>query len=655
MNTPVVLRIYRKGDLIEVKQFKAEQISIGRSDSSDIRLDSDDVSLIHAAIDERDGQYYVCDLGSEKGTKKNGKLVLDEKLQSGDELQIGDYSIIFYIGIPKPKGTPGKPLQTATSNELEKKAEISKSKSQPQQQSTPLIEEPPKITSNIPKFNKGAQKSEKTFAPPSVITDLNSVIKPGQGPVLEMIVAWKERIVLTRHFAGHRMVTIGSTQKSDVVFPFFDTLKNEYPLIKVLGNQSHIFLTSDMQGELVQGEIKTSFNELRANNKLVKTVGGYRVDLNQNEMLRIDFQWGLVTVYIRWVADCPRVLPAPLFDLTTSELVGIIGSFIIALVLGLYVSVYSPDLVEIKGEEEIERVAKFVMNPPRKRYVIVPKDQVKQALVAETKPKVPPPKGVLEETKKEDRTAKKASQVKPKTGGTKNQFTSTKSGGSTKTSESPGANMQSEKKEPADMGLASILSNKGIQKSLDKTASGSGDLVGLAEKATGTSGLTDDRPGEGIGHKIKDIGKGGHGTSTVGISNIKTKGEGGTGFGGDGKGGKIGVKESVTIEPGGEEESFEGTIDKEAVRRVVKKQLKEIQYCYTKALTTRSNLHGKVVLEWVIGEQGRVTSVSVKKSNLGSKEAEKCIMDRLKNWRFPSPPANMEATVVYPFILMTNK
>ena len=40
-----------------------------------------------------------------------------------------------------------------------------------------------------------------------------------QGTVIEVLVAWKERIISTHHFAEKGVVSIGSSSKADVVVP----------------------------------------------------------------------------------------------------------------------------------------------------------------------------------------------------------------------------------------------------------------------------------------------------------------------------------------------------------------------------------------------------------------------------------------------------
>jgi len=154
-------------------------------------------------------------------------------------------------------------------------------------------------------------------------------------------------------------------------------------------------------------------------------------------------------------------------------------------------------------------------------------------------------------------------------------------------------------------------------------------------------------PGAGM----RDIGKSGKGESTFGISGVNTRGRGG---GVEGYGtGTLGEKGRATVVPGGDGESFTGTIDREGIRRVVKANARQIQACYEKALNQDPGLHGKVVLEWEIADRGRVLSARVKSSTLDNNVVEQCMIGHLKTWRFPEPPADQVAVVAFPFVFMS--
>ena len=67
-----------------------EELTIGRADGCRIRLDDSFTSQLHARVYNRDGQFYVEDLGSTNGTFVNGsKIAGPAPLKRGDRLKIG--------------------------------------------------------------------------------------------------------------------------------------------------------------------------------------------------------------------------------------------------------------------------------------------------------------------------------------------------------------------------------------------------------------------------------------------------------------------------------------------------------------------------------------------------------------------------------------
>ena len=75
-----------------------ERTRIGRSPDCEIFLDDVTVSRNHAVLVERDGGFYVEDLGSLNGTFVNRHRIDNVRLENGDELQVGKYRLTFVEG-----------------------------------------------------------------------------------------------------------------------------------------------------------------------------------------------------------------------------------------------------------------------------------------------------------------------------------------------------------------------------------------------------------------------------------------------------------------------------------------------------------------------------------------------------------------------------
>ncbi|MDQ3262405.1 MAG: AgmX/PglI C-terminal domain-containing protein, partial [Myxococcota bacterium] len=92
-----------------------------------------------------------------------------------------------------------------------------------------------------------------------------------------------------------------------------------------------------------------------------------------------------------------------------------------------------------------------------------------------------------------------------------------------------------------------------------------------------------------------------------------------------------------------------GSIDRDAVAKVINSHLHEVSSCYERALLTTPGLAGKVQLEWTIGSAGKVTTVRTKNSTLRSSAVEGCILNALKKWEFPRPRGG-SVIISYPFL-----
>ena len=695
MKKPVVLRIFKGDQLLGVKQFTEPQIVLGRPGDVQVELDGARVSTIHAAIEERDSGYFVCDLGSENGTFKNGEPVLDAPVESGDIIQVGEFRIEFFIGVPKPKANPptgagidlskiqspppesGQPVVARPTPAAQKpapepmKPKASAPASQPI--SSPAMASAgagismagPRVAKSPRRAGAPESKRKKTFAPPSKYKDVRDFVKPSKGTVVEVLVAWRERIIETRHFSEKQTVTVGSNPNSDIVLPILSSSVRKLPLLQI-DRVAKVLIQPEMSGELIRGQTSSSFAELLRQNKMVKEGAGYAVNLEQGEMIRLELN-DQISIIVKYTSESPKPLLAPMFDLTSSELTGIILAGVLIAILRLYTFLYTPPVM-LPGDEIDEPVRIAMIATPTPVPAIPP--PVTEATPMPTPPPTPVPivKATPQPTKAPAITqATKKPETKPVTNlTTKNDngksanaapnknkngprsLTSPKQGGAIKTTTKEGSQMNSAKRDVTKSGVFSAFGGGGAQDKFAQETSGTGALVGLADAATGRSGQAENRSGQGLGSATKDTGVGGTGTALTGIKGgIGTSGRG-SGNSGYGTGG-LGTKAGTKIVTGGAGESFSGTIDREAIRRVLKANERTIRTCYERQLNRNPDLLGKLVLTWDIAEGGRALNVRVGSNELGSAEVANCIMDRLKTWKFPDPPSNQVVEVSYPW------
>jgi len=73
-----------------------ERMSIGRRPDAEVFLDDITVSRDHALLIRRGEQWFLDDCGSLNGTYVNRSRIESQRLDDGDEVQIGKYKLTFH-------------------------------------------------------------------------------------------------------------------------------------------------------------------------------------------------------------------------------------------------------------------------------------------------------------------------------------------------------------------------------------------------------------------------------------------------------------------------------------------------------------------------------------------------------------------------------
>lgn len=696
MRAPLILRLFRDTQLLQVKQFDQDQIVIGNKAEVDIDLDSDHVSAIHCLIEKRDNHYYLCDLGSVTGTFKNGQAVLDEQVQTGDEIKIGPFRMQFSVGVPRPKTIPqvqnaviSSSAEVEQPQKIQKPAEEIRAESkvssikeetaphsiEPEvqflelnlevekssKQSIKKVEKPknqkiastggievvtPVARPEIKKQGSISRKSKNnwnTIAPASDYKSIYEAVKPKRGNTVEVLICWKERIIHSYHFRKSGKYSLNHQSILPAQWPLID-ISQQVQVRPPAGYEVEVFNSEGEQQNLEFGK---------------------NLILQQSEMIVLNNQEVPVSIVVRFIqSDAAIVLPGPGL-IGTNEMIGLTMSFILVGLLAFYISVTTPKNWQEQKQDDIQRVAQIILNNPKpKGPVAPPSEPPKEEPKEEPKPepKVPEKAKLADQTK--DAGGNKTEQSKTKQQAAKaveapkadpkrpKKFTSKQQGGDIKIGDKGGANAASAK-DVSKTGMLSAFGGGGLNQKLSQAYSGAGDAIGQANKATGQVGGNENREGEGIGSKFKDVGAGGASENSQGIANIGTRGKS-SGTSAYGAADGIGDKQKFEVTAGGAEEAFVGTIDKEAVRRVIKYHIAEVKSCYERALNKLSKgqtLEGRVVIEWTIVAKGLAQNVKVKSSTVNNSGVETCIANRLGAWVFPEPPTGQVATISYPFVL----
>jgi hypothetical protein len=93
-----------------------------------------------------------------------------------------------------------------------------------------------------------------------------------------------------------------------------------------------------------------------------------------------------------------------------------------------------------------------------------------------------------------------------------------------------------------------------------------------------------------------------------------------------------------------------GRLPPESIQRIIRMNFGRFRGCYADGLLSHARLSGRVVVRFVIGWDGQVTSVQDQGSTLANRDVTRCIMEGFTKLTFPTP-AGGSITVVYPLVL----
>jgi TonB family protein len=158
----------------------------------------------------------------------------------------------------------------------------------------------------------------------------------------------------------------------------------------------------------------------------------------------------------------------------------------------------------------------------------------------------------------------------------------------------------------------------------------------------------------GLGLVGTGSGGGGTGEGTIGLGNLGTIGKGGGGGNGSGYGrgaGGLGGRRAKApdVIPG--QANVRGSLDKEIIRRIIRRHINEVKYCYEQELLKKPDLGGRVVVQFTISATGQVVASVLQTSTMGNNRVENCTVQAVRRWEFPKPLGGGIVIVSYPFVL----
>jgi pSer/pThr/pTyr-binding forkhead associated (FHA) protein len=656
---PLTLKVFKGEQLVATKEYDRDIIKIGRLSSAHLCLEDDKVSRIHSVIEVApDGSLSIIDMGSVEGTYVNGKRVNKGTLAFGDEIKVGNTTIkvdkndgasvapsIAPVAGVEAATNPAAPVVESNSPTVQIPAQsapepvaAAAAAPEPTQVVAAAVAAPEPVVAAPPPPPPPAYEAPAPAPAPRAADPEATVIKSeatgdqvrapprrrkGSGPLgVEVRFMWGDQMLESYflHPEETRAIKVGSGL--GVNFAMGDS-KLGGPIFEVVrfdkGNATVRF-TNRMKGELHrrQGDEVMTVKDAIDKRVASSDCDGYAVSLAGDDFIWIDLGGVVVEIFFQPV---PKAVFVPLSETIDYTALNI---FLVMFFLGA-MFVISALTADMEGDEFADdlnannaRIAKLIIKPPEvEKKLKAFSDQKKQSgEMAEKHKKDEGQMGKKDAPKKSAHAAPKGDPNNKDQARLLMQKVFGASGG----------------------GISTIFGHQGLGGELK---SAMGNMFGAAPgDAQGFGGLG-----------LRGSGSGGGGLGdTIGIGGIGTKGRGG-GTGGYGSGvGVLGGKQNVDIGITSSEPTVMGSLDKELIRQVIKRNVNQIRYCYESQLTRYPKLNGKVSVKFVISASGSVASSNVASADTNNAELETCVAGRVRTWMFPKPKGGGVVIVTYPFI-----
>lgn len=651
-----------KGRDEQKKTYKVnkKRLVIGSALSSDIRIQQNAVSNVHAVVEmDEQGHTYIYDMASETGVFVNGKKVLNEELKDGDEVKIGFGTLTY------------------------KRVQIADAQAQ------------------SPGTSRASGSGARTLFydakedfRPLILEDERNVIQIFDYPssseqALQVVMYWGDVILDVKHIVDTKDITLGEGRDATFAVP---GLHSTHPLVTFEGSAAQLQFTSEMTGVVRSGRQVQPLDQL----------GTSRVLLRQNDQAKIQFRD--ISFFVSYSPVPPhlkrqRMLERDPFYFRiwfsslafTAAMILLLGNFEVQ--------------KELETEELPPRVATIIFKQeikppptPKPTPAPTPKAEVEPKPTPPPKPKptpappkpkptpkpvatppppkpAPTPKPIPMKTKPNVKPVPLVQQVKggPKTPaggdagagarakgseGTAGRANAPKSdakqsvGKPNAGTSSAGANSKQTTVAKGEGNVEALFSDIGgnINKNMAAMAKGA---AGGSSGLRGTGATFDTQGSGGMGQV--GSGSGGGGTS----QNVAGLGTEGVGMGASGSGkGRIGSGGDLNgtgngrpnVEVGNASETIIlGGLDKSIIDEYIKRHMRQIRNCYEKELSGTQKLSGRISTRFVISGSGRVTQAGVESSSMNNAAVESCLTGVLKRIVFPEPLGGGIVEVSYPF------
>jgi len=676
----------QQGDApVRTETLSQDIIKVGKLPSSHLRIEDENVSRMHAVIEVTGPEeIYIIDLGSAAGTIVNGKKVNKCKLQNGDEIVLGGARVTVEIGAASAAADDDI---TTMASRGEAQAAIAAAKPAAPEPAKP----PPAPATAANPFSSGAALPMGALANPfsapanpfaaaaAPVThddhghggghghgddgdpnDYQYGIAASGPPVnpadvetaasaAEVVVMWGDVSVLhVAHLSPPRNFYIGEPSGKNSPDYLVDGSVlggDRIPLVVESGGNVAVVIPAGAEGEVSVGEQSLSFDDLKAQGKLAACAelsGAQQYILPQGATAKVRYRG--FTFVTKATSAGRKVGTAGDADWTAQIWTGVSLAVHAAFLLMFYFLPPRPASLSLDLLNADSRLVQYLMEPP-------------ETVEEET------PEWLQEQDQQDDTEGGTGKRHKDDEGamGEESHEKTTNRYGIEGPEDNPDPHMAREQaREDARQAasqMGALLQMAGAWNS-PTSPYGAESALG-ADPMSALGALMGDQIGGNFGFGglgLRGTGRGGGGTGegTIGLGNLGTIGHGaGTGSGsgyGSGAGGFHGRGSAVPHIRTGEAD-VRGSLSREVIRRVIRRHINEVRFCYEQELAQRPDLAGRITVSFIISATGAVQTASVMNTTLNNARVEGCVVQAVRRWTFPAPDGGGVVGVNYPFVL----
>ncbi len=592
-NTPVKFDIYEGDKLVRTEVLAEQTIKIGKLSSSHVRIDDESVSRMHAVVEVNGpNDVVILDLGSATGTYVNGEPITKRTLNTGDQLQLGTVRVVVTIA---GQAAPVAAAPAPGAGPAQPRVPV---------QSGPLFDDEEE--------SSGGRRA------------------------LEVLVMWGTTVVDVQHFEGAGTYSIG---ESDAVNQFVraDLISDDpYPLAVTDGSDMQVNVPDGIQGEVMLDGKVYGLDELKAAGKLTRSSVARSHTPRPPARARCRLVFGDLSILVNSVPAAPPLQRAGFVQQLDPQLLRyLFGAAVLhALFFLIVLSIPADaDSLSMDGFDMSDRFVEFILKPETEKQEEL--------------------QDLFKDVKDEGEAAEKAKGDEGKLG----------------KKDSPEKDKRFAVQGPADQKEIQLAKERAKQEALQTAQAAFNSLEGEmaavwgeGDRAVGNDAVSalgnmfGDKVGEaqgfgGLGVAGVGRGGGGLGESSIGVGNVGTVGRGGGGKSGYGRGAsRLGERTGKVpkVIPG--KPIVSGALDKETIRRVIRRHRNEYKYCYEKQLNVKRDLNGKIIVKFTISGNGSVIAANVEESTMNDSAVENCLVGKIRRWVFPAPKGGGIVVVKYPFI-----